>query len=579
MMMIASDASARSSCTSTISAAATISLSATGSRNAPNAEVWPQLAREIAVGPVGDRGQREHRHRQPVLRRQRQPRRRQVVDADEHRDQDDPQPGERGGKIERHCSEIIARWARAGRHSTPMVWGVASYRIVFSLSLRAVKESRGCASTHKQIRFAMLLKRHFQWSSAKMRSASARLMPGTRARSSTLAACTPLSPPKCASSALRRVAPMPPIDPAATTWFAPCPGARDDPGSRSDAPRRGSAAAGAAPGGPTASAVARSRSGNTISSSPGLRSGPLAMPISLRRVQALLGEHLGRDADLSLAAVDDQQVGRRIFAGDDARDAARQRLAHRRVVVAADVGLDVEAAVLAGLHRQAGRRSRSSPPPPRPSCGSRRSIRCAAPSAASPSASCSAASRSSCVAFCASFCPIASSAFCTAIVTHTRRSPPGFGTSATLCPDCEDSTSASTGSSPPCSAMMVGGARPIEVVLHQERGHDLVQRRAFGVLREERAVADVPAAADHHHVHRGEPLRGHRRRRRRCRRRSRSRRTAATAAAVRRVILSRRRAARSNASIAAASSICRCSPASTSLVLPCRNSVALLTSS
>ena len=44
---------------------------------------------------------------------------------------------------------------------------------------------------------------------------------------------------------------------------------------------------------------------------------------------------------------------------------------------------------------------------------------------------------------------------------------------------------------------------------------------------------------------------------------------------VRRAILSRRRAARSKASAAAASSICRCKPASTSLVLPCRNSVAL----
>ena len=42
MMMITSQASARRSQTSTISAAATISLSATGSRNAPKAEVWPQ---------------------------------------------------------------------------------------------------------------------------------------------------------------------------------------------------------------------------------------------------------------------------------------------------------------------------------------------------------------------------------------------------------------------------------------------------------------------------------------------------------------------------------------------------------
>jgi hypothetical protein len=38
---------------------------------------------------------------------------------------------------------------------------------------------------------------------AKIFSASARLTPGTRARSSMLAACTPLRPPKCASSACR----------------------------------------------------------------------------------------------------------------------------------------------------------------------------------------------------------------------------------------------------------------------------------------------------------------------------------------------------------------------------------------
>jgi hypothetical protein len=43
MMMVASSASARSSQTRTISAAATINLSATGSRKAPNADCWPSL--------------------------------------------------------------------------------------------------------------------------------------------------------------------------------------------------------------------------------------------------------------------------------------------------------------------------------------------------------------------------------------------------------------------------------------------------------------------------------------------------------------------------------------------------------
>ena len=40
-----------------------------------------------------------------------------------------------------------------------------------------------------------------------MRSASVRLIPSTRARSSTLAAITPCSPPKCASSFWRRFGP------------------------------------------------------------------------------------------------------------------------------------------------------------------------------------------------------------------------------------------------------------------------------------------------------------------------------------------------------------------------------------
>ena len=72
-----------------------------------------------------------------------------------------------------------------------------------------------------------------------------------------------------------------------------------------------------------------------MSSSPALRSGPLAMPISARAVQALLRQHFGGHRHLALAAVDHQQVGRRVLAGDDARAAPRQRLAHRRVVVAA----------------------------------------------------------------------------------------------------------------------------------------------------------------------------------------------------------------------------------------------------
>ena len=139
-----------------------------------------------------------------------------------------------------------------------------------------------------------------------------------------------------------------------------------------------------------------------MSSSPGLRSGPLAMPIERHAVQALLGQHLGGDADLALAAVDDQQVGRRIFAGDDARAAARQRLAHRRVVVAAVRRRDVEAAVFARLHREPvedhARRDRRLAHRVRDV----EALDALRRSAAGPAPACSAASRSSCVAFCAS---------------------------------------------------------------------------------------------------------------------------------------------------------------------------------
>ncbi len=55
-----------------------------------------------------------------------------------------------------------------------------------------------------------------------------------------------------------------------------------------------------------------------------------------RVVQPLLRQHLGGDADLPLAAIDDEQIGRRILADDDPRAAPRQCFAHRRVIVAAD---------------------------------------------------------------------------------------------------------------------------------------------------------------------------------------------------------------------------------------------------
>jgi hypothetical protein len=102
MMMSATSTLARSRSTSTISAAATMSLSATGSRKAPKADIWfrrrasqPSSQSVIAarakmavavrlMAMLGHPavGQVEHRH--------------------EQRDQQDAQPGQGVGQVERH---------------------------------------------------------------------------------------------------------------------------------------------------------------------------------------------------------------------------------------------------------------------------------------------------------------------------------------------------------------------------------------------------------------------------------------------------------------------------------------------
>ena len=82
----------RINCTSTSSAAVTISLSATGSRNAPNADVWFELAREKAVEPVGERGEHEDDHREQVAMLRAHHHVGQVEDAHDERNQHDSQP-------------------------------------------------------------------------------------------------------------------------------------------------------------------------------------------------------------------------------------------------------------------------------------------------------------------------------------------------------------------------------------------------------------------------------------------------------------------------------------------------------
>src|ERR1700759_1668851 len=141
-----------------------------------------------------------------------------------------------------------------------------------------------------------------------MRSASARLMPGTRARSSTLAAWTPRNPPKCASSALRRVAPMPPIscnedvaravplDGKAVCLVADLLQQVQAWIIRREVQRR--------------FAIRKNDFLQT-----GLALGALGDPDEFRAVQPLFGEHLEGDAALTLSAVDDEQIGHWVLAG------------------------------------------------------------------------------------------------------------------------------------------------------------------------------------------------------------------------------------------------------------------------
>ena len=268
-----------------------------------------------------------------------------------------------------------------------------------------------------------------------------------------------------------------------------------------------------------------------MSSSPALRSGPLAMPMRRVSCRPCSASTSAATRDLPFAAVDDQQVRSRKLAGDDPRAASRQRLAHRRVVVAAGGRRHVEAPVLGRLHREPiedhargdralahrvrnvealdplrrGAAARAPPaaqragPPASPSA--RASAGSRTPRSASPSSATRAARRRDC-----------------------RRSP-------RVWPACAESTSAS-------ASCFVGAGgddrrrhRPLDVVLREKGRHDLVERAGVGMPREEAAIADVPPAADHDDVDGDEALLRRGGDDVEVSRPSRSRRTAATAAA------------------------------------------------
>ena len=184
------------------------------------------------------------------------------------------------------------------------------------------------------------------------------------------------------------------------------------------------------------------------------------------------------DADLALAAVDDQQVGRRILAGDDPRAAARQRLAHRRVVVAARGGVtlkrrysDVCIASRSKITHDATARS------PIVCETSKHSIRCA--SAGKPERLLQRGE------------PVLLRRLLRELLADRERrhsASPSRATpgarrrdcrrSCTRCPACADSTSASASSSSASGGDDRRRHRALDVVLREKRRHDLGERRA-----------------------------------------------------------------------------------------------------
>ena len=203
-----------------------------------------------------------------------------------------------------------------------------------------------------------------------MRSASGRLMPSTLAMSSIAAAWTPRRPPKCSSSAWRRLAPMPGISFSIEVVRvlprrARCPAIAKRCASsricwiemqRRDAPARAAAAA---------------RLGlddQLLHARLALRA--LGHADDAHLVQAQISQAL-RDATLTWPLPPSIRTRSGILPLSARRRAGSgaQHLAHRRVVVARRDAADVEAPVLGLLHLLRGRRPRTRRRSPRPSCG------------------------------------------------------------------------------------------------------------------------------------------------------------------------------------------------------------------
>ena len=122
MMTATIQAGARSSCTSEMNAADVSSLSASGSIIRPSDGHLPAAARQIAVEPVGERGQAEDRRATSAVGTPKisMPFELRQQDDDEQRDQEDARDGQRVGQVhlaaQPHCSRPIrAHRVVAGR--------------------------------------------------------------------------------------------------------------------------------------------------------------------------------------------------------------------------------------------------------------------------------------------------------------------------------------------------------------------------------------------------------------------------------------------------------------------------------
>ncbi len=187
---------------------------------------------------------------------------------------------------------------------------------------------------------------------SKICSASCRLTPCTFARSSIDACRTPCSPPKAFSNSRRRLGPRPGISSSSDSRRSPVPrlpvaGDREAVcfvANSLDQPQRGRV------GGEYKRHLPAGKE-NALLPHPAVRSLGDADHVHVRHPERCERFHRGRE--LPRAAVDQQQVGNRRLAAQDARKAPLDRLLDAGVIVAGSESAQVEAPIVA-LDRAVG---------------------------------------------------------------------------------------------------------------------------------------------------------------------------------------------------------------------------------